>query len=331
MGEGAESMPPPCRIKARELPEISMLKRLGLLALCATLSGAACARMIAGGNVDIGEPVDGNLYVAGGNVSITAPVSGNVRIAGGDITVTGSVGGKLAVAGGHVKLDGPVAGNATVSGGTLDLGPNARISGKLEFNGGHLDQDPAAQVVGGVVRSSRHRHEWDGEPYARGVTRALWTVGLMLLAGIIAGALPGPVRRMQEELRTQPWLATLLGIVALISIPIAAVIVMITVIGIPLGLLAIMGYAALILIGYVASSVVVSGLLLDRYKSDVASQTAWRVGAAVLAMLVISSAAHVPFVGHFIGLVALVIGVGAIVAAIMHRHSPSATPTPAAA
>jgi uncharacterized membrane protein len=106
---------------------------------------------------------------------------------------------------------------------------------------------------------------------------------------------------------------------------------MITIIGIPLGLLAIMGYVALILIGYVASSVMVSGLLLDRYKSDVASQTAWRVGAAVLAMLVISSAAHVPFVGHFIGLVALVIGVGAIVAAIMHRRSASATPTPAAA
>ncbi len=308
-----------------------MLKRLGLVALCASLSTVACARLVAGGNVDINEPIDGNLYVAGGNVSITAPVSGNVRIAGGDISVTGNVGGKLAVAGGHVKLDGPVAGNATVSGGTLDLGPNARISGKLAFNGGHLDQDPAAQVVGGVVRSSRHRHEWDGEERGHGIARAIWTVGLMLLAGIIAGALPGPVRRMQEELRTQPWLATLFGIVALTCIPIAAVIVMITIIGIPLGLLAILGYAALILVGYVASSVVVSGLLLDRYKSEVASQTAWRVGAAVLAMLLISTAAHVPFVGHFIGLVALVIGVGAIVGAIMHRRSATGTPTPATA
>ena len=308
-----------------------MLKRLGLLALCATLSTAACARVIAGGNIDVGEPVDGNLYVAGGNVNITAPVSGNVRIAGGDITVTGSVGGKLAVAGGHVKLDGPVAGNATVSGGTLDLGPNARISGRLSFNGGHLDQDPAAQVIGGVVRSSRHHHEWDGEAHHHGIARAIWTVGLMLLAGIIAGALPGPVRRMQEELRTQPWLATLFGIVALICIPVAAIIVMITIIGIPLGLLAILGYVALILIGYVASSVVVSGLLLDRYKSDVASQTAWRVGAAGLAMLVIASLGMVPFVGRFIGVVALVIGVGVIVAAIIHRRSAGATPTPAAA
>jgi hypothetical protein len=136
---------------------------------------------------------------------------------------------------------------------------------------------------------------------------------------------------MQDELRTQPWLATLFGIVTLVCIPVAAVIVMITIIGIPLGLLAMLGYVALVLVGYVASSVVVSGLLLDRYKTEVASQTAWRVGAAVVAMLVISSAAHVPFVGKFVGLLALVIGVGAIVAAIIHRHSAAATPTPAAA
>jgi len=308
-----------------------MLKRLGLLGFCAILSTAACARLVAGGNVDISEPVDGNLYVAGGNVNVSAPVSGNLRVAGGNITITGRIGGKLSVAGGHVKLDAPVAGSAVISGGTLEVGPNTAISGKLEFNGGQLDQDPASKITGGVVRSSRHRHEWDGEPYAHGFGRAIWITGLMLLAAIIAGALPGPARRMQEELRTQPWLATLFGIVALICIPIAAVIVMITIIGIPLGLLAILGYAALILIGYVASSVVVSGLLLDHYKSDVASQTAWRVGAAVIAMLVIASLGMVPFVGRFIGLVALVIGVGVIVAAILHRRSANATPAPAGA
>jgi hypothetical protein len=251
-------------------------------------------------------------------------------VAGGNITITGKVGGKLAVAGGQVKIDAPVAGNATISGGTLDLGPNTRIAGKLEFNGGQLEQDPAAQVVGGLVRSSRHRHDWDGEPYGRAFARAIWTASLMFLAAIIAGALPGPVRRMQEELRTQPWVATLFGILALICIPIAAVIVMITIIGIPIGLLAILGYVALLLLGYVASSVVVSGLLLDRYKAEVASQTAWRVGAAVLAMLVIASLRMVPLVGGLIGLAALVIGVGVIVAAIAHRKDAIAAPTPAA-
>ena len=308
-----------------------------LIALVSSLAAApALAAVIVGGNVDVEQPVDGNLYVAGGDVNISAPVTGNLRVAGGDVSIKAPVGGKVAVAGGHVKIDSSVAGNTTVSGGQLELGPNARIGGKLDFNGGHLEQDPAAQVVGGIVRSEhrRHgwgRHEWDSDSkYGPVIGRAIWITGLMLLAGIIAGALPGPVRRMENELRTRPWLATLLGIVALVGIPVAAVIVMITIIGIPLGVLGILGYVALILIGYVMTSVVVSGLLLDRYKAEAASRTAWRVGAAGLAMLVIASAAHVPYVGKFIGLAALVIGVGVIVGAIVHRRQ-EATPQSTAA
>ena len=301
------------------------MKRTILALVCALLASPAFAHIIAGGNVDVDQPVEGNLYVAGGNVSVNAPVSGNARIAGGDVTVKANIGGKLAVAGGNVNIDGPVAGNVTVSGGTLELGPNARIAGKLDFRGGHLEQDPAAQVNGGVTRTHHARHHIDTGPFKGSwVVRALWTLGLMLLAALIAGALPGPARRMQQELRTRPWLAALFGIMALIIIPITAVTVMITIIGIPVGLLAILGYVALLLVGYVATAVLVSGLLLDRYKSEAASRTAWRVGAAVLAMLVISTLAHVPFVGGFLALVALVMGVGAIVAAIVHRNETTA-------
>ena len=303
------------------------MKRTILALICALLAAPALAHVVAGGNVDIDQPVEGNLYVAGGNVSINAPVTGHARIAGGDVAVKSSIGGKLAIAGGNVHIDSPVGGNVTVSGGTLELGPNARIAGKLDFRGGQLGQDPAAQVIGGVMRTQHARHKLDTGPFKGGwVVRAMWTLGLMLLAAIIAGALPGPAKRMQEELRTRPWLAALFGIMALIIIPIAAVIVMITIIGIPVGLLAILGYAGLLLVGYVATAVLVSGLMLDRYKSEAATRTAWRVGAAVLAMLVISTLAHVPLVGGFLALVALVMGVGAIVAAIVHRKQFAAPP-----
>ena len=309
------------------------MKRTILALFCAVLAAPALAHIVAGGNVEIDQPVEGNLYVAGGNVNVTAPVTGNARIAGGDVTVKADIGGKLLVAGGNVNIDAPVAGNVTVSGGTLELGPNARIAGKLNFRGGHLEQDPAAQVVGGVTRTERRdRHHFESGPFKGGwVVRALWTLGLMLLAAIIAGALPGPARRMQEELRTRPWLSALFGIMALIIIPIAAVIVMITIIGIPLGLLAIVGYVGLLLVGYVATAVLLSGIMLDRYKAEAATRTAWRVGAAVLAMLVISSLAHLPFVGGFLGLAALVMGVGAIVAAIVHRKQSTAPAAAAAA
>ncbi|HUQ29145.1 MAG TPA: hypothetical protein VM051_11170 [Usitatibacter sp.] len=318
------------------------MKRFATILFCTTLATGAAATIQAGGDMEITNPVSGGLYGAGGRVTVSAPVEGKTRlaggrveieekgalqdaaIAGGRVTVKGPVSGNLRVAGGHVTLDGPVSGNASVSAGALELGPNARIEGKLTFRGEHLERDPAAMVKGGVLHSVGGHRSWGSGGWGRGMGWAIWTLGLMLLAAIIAGALPGATRRMENELRAAPWLASLFGIVALICIPIAAVLIMITIIGIPVGLLALLGYVALLVVGYVTASVVLGAMVLDKLKAGATSQTAWRVGAAVLAMLVIATLAKIPFVGGLVGLTALVLGVGVIVAAIAHRKSTPA-------
>ena len=304
-----------------------------------------------GGNVSITETVEGPLHAAAGNILVEAPVHGNARMAGGKIEFArdASVSGDVALAGGTVVIDGPVTGNvravggtvtlngaiggdAKIAAGTLNLGPDARIAGQLDFRGGDLNQDPAAQVSGGVTRHARNhwRHEEHSasERFLRGW---MWTAGLVVLAALLAAALPGPSRRMAAELRERPWLTPLLGLVALSTIPVAAVLVMITVIGIPLGLLALVAYAALLLLGYVWLAVVVGGLLLDRIKPEVAAQTAWRVGAAMLAMLSLGLLARMPFVGGLVGFVALVVGVGMVVGALLRRTTPAAPPPAAPA
>lgn len=326
-----------------------MYHRAAILIACLGFAGAASADDIAatrssfsfGGDVDINRATEGPVFAAGGNVIVEAPVngklhaaggtvrlesgsviSGDVAVAGGNIEVDGTLKGKLRAAGGDVRINGPIAGDALIAAGTLDLGPNARIDGKLTFRGGTLIQDPAAQVSGGVEHMQRnatrnHHHERTlGERLLRGW---FWIAGLMVLAALIAAALPEPSRRMARELRERPWITPLVGFIALTAIPIAAVLLMITVIGIPLGLLAIIGYAALLLVGYVWLSVVLGGMLLERVRPDTAARTAWRVGAAVLTMLAIAIVARVPFVGGTIFFVALMIGVGMIVAALLHR------------
>src|SRR5471032_734591 len=187
-----------------------------------------------------------------------------------------------------------------------------------------MERDPAAQVVGAVehVRCSNHSHEYTvGERFLRGW---VWTMGLMLLAAIIAGALPGPSARMAQELRERPWMTLLLGLIALTSIPVAAVLIMITIIGIPIGILGLLGYAVLLLIGYVWLSVVLGGLLLERVKPETAALTAWRAGAAVVTMLVIALLVRVPFAGEIVKLAVLACGVGMIVAVIARSTRPEA-------
>ena len=319
------------------------MKRIGLLLSCLLLPLAGLAEEVQvgeairfGSKVEISEPVHGPLVIAAGHVVVNAPVEGNVRLAGGRVDVTGTVdgdaslaGGSISVtgavkrnvhaAGGHVLIDAPVGGNVSVAGGRLELGPNARIAGKLKFFGGEMQRDPAAQVVGAVehVRGSNpHREYTVGERFLRGW---VWTMGLMLLAAIIAGALPGTSARMAQELRERPWMTLLLGLIALTSIPVAVVLVMITVIGIPIGILGLLGYAVLLLIGYVWLSVVLGGLLLERVKPETAARTAWRVGAAVVTMLAIALLSKVPFAGGFVRLAVLACGVGMIVAVIYRR------------
>ena len=50
------------------------MRRTFLALLCAVLAAPALANIVAGGNVDIDQPVEGNLYVAGGNVSVNAQI-----------------------------------------------------------------------------------------------------------------------------------------------------------------------------------------------------------------------------------------------------------------
>lgn len=281
--------------------------------------------LFVGGDVRITEAVEGPLRAAGGSVKLTAPVDGDAYIAGGSVTVDGSINGNLHVAGGEVRIDGPVTGDASVAAGTLELGPSARIDGKLVFHGEDLRQAPGSQVASGIERD--HASRWSVHHQRTAVERFMhgwvWSIGLMVLAALIAAALPGASQRMAEQLRERPWITPLVGLLALTSIPIAAVLVMITIIGIPIGLLALIGYVALLLLGYVWVAVVVGGMLLDRVKPQTVSNTAWHAGAAMLAMLVLAILVRVPFVGGLVKLTALVMGVGMIVSAIFRHTHPS--------
>jgi hypothetical protein len=245
-----------------------------------------------GGQVLVEAPVQGQLRAAAGQIEVSAPIEGSAFLAGGKIAVSGPIQGDLRAAGGQIFIDGPVAGDASIAGGSLVLGPNARIEGQLKFRGGELNRG------------------W------------MWSVGLVVLAALLAGVLPGPSQRLAQELLERPGMTTLLGFLALTAIPVAAVMLMITIIGIPIALLGLVLYAALLMIGYVWLAVVLGGLLLDRFKAETAAVIAWRVGAAALAMIILAIAVRVPFVGGFVMLAALVVGVGMIVGVVMRKVRP---------
>jgi hypothetical protein len=278
----------------------------------------------AGGNVRIESAVARNARVAGGNVELapSASVGGNFSAAGGTIEVRGPVEGYLQAAGGNVLIDAAVGGDVKVATGTLELGPNARIAGRLVHSGPvTLRRDPGAVVSGGIERGAAVGLDRDRREGSRNGGWG-WTLGLVALAAFIAGAFPAASRRMGEELRRDPAIGMLLGFITLVCVPVAAVILMVTIIGIPLAMAVLLLYLLMLVVGYAALAVVLGDAALTRLRARDAARAGWRVGAAALAMVALALLGKLPLVGGLVVFVALLAGLGAMVLAIRNRDRP---------
>jgi len=299
--------------------------------------------VVAGGNVRIGAPVAQSVYAAGGQVVIITTIGRNARIAGGQVEIDrrAQIAGNMTVAGGHVKLegringevnagggsvviDGPVGGDVAVTAGSVELGPDARIGGRLRYaSRGELNRHAQAQVLGGVERLPFDEGGPRDEPQ-REVRRSVgwaWILGLLLIAAVLSAALPDPTRRVAETLLNRPLMSLLVGFVALVCLPVAAFVLLLTVIGAPLALLVVLLYLALLLTGYVGTGIAIGHWSLRRFAAARTTQRAATVIAAAAGMLVVALLGKLPWIGGFIVFAALVAGIGALALQFDRRQS----------
>ncbi|MEZ5726767.1 MAG: polymer-forming cytoskeletal protein [Burkholderiaceae bacterium] len=305
----------------------------GTIDVSADVAGDA---LVFGGRVRIDRSVAGSVYAAGGQFTLAGRVGGNARVLGGQhqiergsridgnlsiggaqVRIEGDVGGYVQAGGGTLYIDGIVGGDVLAGGGSIELGPRAHVKGRLRYGSGDaIQRDPAARVDGGIEKlagaqamAAAHR---DAEQGSR-AGAVVWTLGLMVLAAILVAWLPARWRRIGDALRATPGAAALTGFITLVCVPVAIVIALVTVIGVPLALLAILAYLALLMVGYLTAGIALGEWGLRRFASAREARTGWRALAAGIGVLVVGLLAAIPFLGAFIALAALLLGVGALV------------------
>jgi len=295
-----------------------------------------------GGDVRIKGDIDSGVFAAGGQLRLNAAVKRSVRVAGGEVEIgpKAQLGGNLSVAGGHVRIEGPVfgyvqaaggdvtldsavGGDVWATGGRLTLGPNARIGGKVHYaTHGELTQNPAAVVKGGVERVD-FETAWPRahkQPQHSGFGW-VWVVGLMVLAAVLIGVAPSLTATASDVLKRRPWFALLVGFIVLVCVPIAGIILLATVIGIPLALLVLLAYPILLLLGYELTAIGIGDWAMQRFAADRARSWVWRALAAAVVVLLIALLARVPFLGGIVAFLTLLFGLGAL--ALQWRRTPA--------
>lgn len=283
----------------------TVLSLLAAAALLLGLSGVALA-------ADELPHTDRMLMAIGGDIEVAADEQADaVLVIGGTARVEGTV-NALVVINGNAELDGAIVETLAVVNGTADLGPGTTILGDVHQLGSTVERADDVEI-GGSVR------DMTGDLAAFGIflgaaAIVLW-IGFgiaTLIAGLlVAGLAARQVRSATALISREPVITVAIGLLSMVVTPLLAVLLMVTVVGIPTGIgLLVVVWPAVAFVGYIVAAIWLGEWLLGR--RDPSAAPADRPYAAVLLGLVVA---------FIIGLVPLatailsVFGFGAVVLA----------------
>jgi hypothetical protein len=150
--------------------------------------------------------------------------------------------------------------------------------------------------------------DWDITWFAG---RFLWwlgyTVSVLILGMLLLAFAPGLDGAILEGIRGRLGATIGWGVALFFLIPIAAGILLVTVVGTPLGLFVLLGLALLYTVGYTASVIGLGRLLMSSSSRYVAFLVAW---------LILRGLALIPVVGGLVWLAAAAWGLGLLAVAI---------------
>lgn len=294
-----------------------------------TVSGTITRDLIlGGGTINVTGHVGGSIIAAGGNITVNGPIAHDLVVTAGTIDVGSgaTIGRDLVVAGGTATVSAPIARRVQMSSGSLTL--RNRVGGDVRGRVDHLKLDGAqvggnldytsnnsvqrvngARVAGTTTRHTPTDRGGDAGNSFLGWLRAL--IGIFALGLLLIFLFPGLSTRAIDIERAQPWASAGIGAAILVITPIVALIVFIVGIFIGgwwLGLLLIPLWILALAIGYA-----ISGFLLGRL---IFARLGWGRYHDAFALLgglfVLTIVGLIPVIGWLIGLVAVVLGAGAL-------------------
>lgn len=282
----------------------------------------------AGRSVVLGGSIGGDIRAVGYDISIKGAVAKNITAAGysvllddasytggtavaagNQVIISGIVNKTLYAAGNNVVISGTVNGDAYVHAESLTIQPGARIRGNLSYASGKEANIAPGAVLGSVDRKpapiKSPAEKQKGTFTFRGILfKILWFVGTFVL-GVILLSLFGDFFTKTAGTIKQSWAKYLgAGALTFVAVPVAAIVLTITFIGIPMAISLVFGYLLLLFISQIPVSVFLGGAILkdkDKYLK------------LLVGLAIITVARLIPIVKVPVALGVLLIGMGLLV------------------
>lgn len=306
--------------------------------------------LVVGGNVLVNGLSTGDLMVLGGSVTILGSVGDDLRALGGNITLSGKIGGDLAVGGGQVtltgggiggdvlagagslKIEAPVAGDVTVGGGNVFI--NAPVGGNVRFAGETLTLGSSAVIAGTLTYTSPKEVKLEEGAVVRGETnfekakdvRGIAQRGLLAFVtlaaigkfvSILASALIIGLTfskysiALIEGAAARPLLETGRGFVTLVMLPVFSIVLLVTVIGIPLGLLGLAAFVAAVIFASITAPIILGSLVYRYFTKHSYVEVSWKT--ILLGVALYTLVGFIPYLGALAKLALMLLAIGVMV------------------
>lgn len=269
---------------------------------------------IIGGSTTITGTVDGNVTAAGGSITLTdsAKLNGNLSVVGGNILVHAPVAGSLRSAAGNLTVHSAIGKDIESAAGKIRLSSTASVGGNILYWGDeNIVVDNGADISGEIEKREIKNPQINREQ-AQIVTGGvnLFSTALSLITTLTIGVLlihfyPKFNVLAIETINSKALSSVGLGFVALIIIPIAAFMLFLSILGIPLGLILFVLY---FLTAYISRIYVMSWIGSKIVKNTTSSPLL----IFVVGMVVYYIVGIIPIIGGLAKFITVIVGFGAL-------------------
>jgi len=279
-----------------------------------TLNGqVAHGARLAGETINVNSSIGRDIAAAGATLKVggTAEIAGDLVLGFGTAYINGHVNGNIKGGGGEVTITNGVGGNVDLAVDKLTITSAANIEGDLVYTSENEASIQSGAQLGG---STTHNvPEKPAEPSPFSVARGKLLGFLMILViGIIVILLATErVSAMADSIRNKPWPSLGWGALVLFVTPIAALIVICTIIGLPLGLIALALWGIAIYLSQIPVGFLI-GRLIIRRNGEIESR-GLMIGALALGLVILLVLGLIPYIGWLVMLLTIMFGLGSLV------------------
>ena len=320
--------------------------------ILAAVSGDA---VIAGQRINVAEQVSEDVIAAGERINLSADVGDDVRaagrminlnavigddailagetvtlgpdsivsnrawIAGRSVELAGQIGMELRAAAKEITISGEIGGNVHVIAENIEVYPGVKIEGDFIYKSpSEANIAPGATISGKLIRQEMDLKE--SLDIAVFPSLIFTFLTLLLSFAVVSWLFPAFMAMACDSIFKGGFKSIGIGLVFSLLTPVIVVLLLISVIGIPLGLILLALYPIVLFIGFLLGVYFLSDAFLRRIGKDVGSFSVWRLVAALIAMMAIVVVLLVPLLGGIVLILLILLGLGGVLSQLYSQY-----------